>query len=255
MKRKLRSSLEEFRFRVGCYALSAVFLSSVASVANGGVTVTVQETTSGVTFTASGSLNLAGLTKDSTNPFSYSPSIVPNTGRISLGADYKGPLMDVGDNYRPNDGETITRPSSFGSGAGTSATFGTGDLFSFIRGNSPTTDPDILKVPDGYVSGTAINATATFDGATITSLGLSPGQYTWSWGSGGNADSITMTVPQPGTNPPTPQVDNSAEKARLSKAIKKLKLKAKVAQRKGQVAKAKKLKAKAKKFTKKLRAL
>ena len=46
-------------------------------------------------------------------------------------------------------------------------------------------------------------STATWDGSTIASLGLIPGVYTWTWGSGATADSFTMTisasVPEPGT--------------------------------------------------------
>lgn len=57
-----------------------------------------------------------------------------------------------------------------------------------------------VYLPGGYVSGAALNASSTWSGTTIESLGLTPGTYTWSWGTGGNADTLTINVvPEPGT--------------------------------------------------------
>jgi hypothetical protein len=49
-------------------------------------------------------------------------------------------------------------------------------------------------VPQGYVSGTVISGSTTYDTQTIVGMGLTPGVYTWSWGSGGNASSLVMTI-------------------------------------------------------------
>jgi hypothetical protein len=47
----------------------------------------------------------------------------------------------------------------------------------------------------GYVSGASLGtSTATWTGATITSLGLAPGAYMWSWGSGATADTFTLDI-------------------------------------------------------------
>jgi hypothetical protein len=57
-------------------------------------------------------------------------------------------------------------------------------------------------VPSGYVSGTSLSDTSTYDGATFASLGVTPGVYKWTWGSGTNADSFKLdivAVPEPST--------------------------------------------------------
>jgi hypothetical protein len=52
-------------------------------------------------------------------------------------------------------------------------------------------------VPLGYVSGTSLSATSTYAGATLLSLGVTPGTYTWTWGTGVHADSFTLDIVAP----------------------------------------------------------
>jgi hypothetical protein len=53
----------------------------------------------------------------------------------------------------------------------------------------------ILGVPVGYVSGSSLGtSTDTWDDATFASLGVTPGIYTWTWGSGTDADSFRLIV-------------------------------------------------------------
>ena len=60
----------------------------------------------------------------------------------------------------------------------------------------------LLAVPQGYLTG-AISGTSTFNNATFASLGITPGTYTWTWGTGMHADSFTIeTVPDTGTTFP-----------------------------------------------------
>jgi hypothetical protein len=60
----------------------------------------------------------------------------------------------------------------------------------------------MIIVPFRYVSGSSLSGTSTFDGATIATLGLTPGSYVYTWGSGVDADGITVNisgVPEPST--------------------------------------------------------
>ena len=50
----------------------------------------------------------------------------------------------------------------------------------------------LLLVPQGYVSGNPLSGSATFDNATFASLGITPGTYTWTWGTG--VDSFTLQI-------------------------------------------------------------
>jgi hypothetical protein len=57
-----------------------------------------------------------------------------------------------------------------------------------------------IWLPEAYVSGSPLSDTATYTGETISELGLTPGDYTWTWGSGPASDSFNLdigTVPEP----------------------------------------------------------
>ena len=56
-------------------------------------------------------------------------------------------------------------------------------------------------MPSRYGSGNLSNS-ATWSNATFASLGLTPGTYVWTWGSGEHQDSFTLNirhVPEPTT--------------------------------------------------------
>jgi hypothetical protein len=82
----------------------------------------------------------------------------------------------------------IAGPASFGAGGHVVASKGGGDAIA-VNGSD-----GFLGVPLDYVSGSALSSSMEFAGQTFTSIGLTPGTYSWSWGSGANADSLTVQM-------------------------------------------------------------
>jgi hypothetical protein len=58
-----------------------------------------------------------------------------------------------------------------------------------------------IYVPRNYVSGRPLMSTLTWDNATFVSLGVTPGTYVWTWGSGVNAGSFTLQIGPTGAAP------------------------------------------------------
>lgn len=130
-----------------------------------------------VVASGSGTLDLTGLLfSGSTSNFAR---MVPKDGII-----HTGPAALTSDDfYSP-----IAGPASFGSGSITLASSGSGDAV----GASGS-----LFVPSGYTSGSALSDISTYDNQTFTSLGVTPGTYIWTWGSGANADSFKLVIGVP----------------------------------------------------------
>ena len=49
-------------------------------------------------------------------------------------------------------------------------------------------------VPQGYVSGAALSGSMTFNNATFASLGVIPGTYVWTWGTGLPNQNFTLHI-------------------------------------------------------------
>jgi hypothetical protein len=47
------------------------------------------------------------------------------------------------------------------------------------------------------VSGSPLTASAFWNGATFSSLRVTPGIYEWTWGSGPTADRLVLNIPTP----------------------------------------------------------
>jgi hypothetical protein len=150
------------------------------------VNIAIQEIGGNVVWTATGTLNLAGLTLFTTQS---GGGIGFDANTRAFGSGLASPNVDV---YNGS----ITLPSSFGTGgvAGTSATGSYIGIFGVPS----------LYVPAGYVSGAALSGVTTYSSTTLATLGLTVGTYVYSWGSGGNADTLTLSI---GASPtPTPTV-------------------------------------------------
>lgn len=140
--------------------------------------MTIEQVGSNVTASGSGSLDVAGLTFDGT--VVAFPLILPDSGILLVG--------NPETTYAAYAYGPIAGPSNFGSGSLAWANSATGDLIGVSSSIS------VLGVPLGYLSGSPLSGTATFDNTTLADLGLTDGTYTWTWGSGDHADSLTLEI-------------------------------------------------------------
>lgn len=169
----------------GLALLAGMFLVPCAAQATPYVVKLVQQG-SNVVATGSGEFDLTGLTFNSIGATSQS-AVQPSTGYVGTGT--QGSAMDA---YNGLSG-----PMAFGSGASTYATTGTGDSAGF---NAIWSGPTLFA-PQGYVSGTALANSSTWDSSSFASLGITPGTYTWTWGTAADQSFTliagTKAVPEP----------------------------------------------------------
>ena len=146
--------------------------------------VTLREVGTNVVAHGSGAINLTGLFFFGSGSF-FITTLVPSLGRISTGPPPSG-LGSV-DVYRVFSG-----PANFGSGGQHNATEGlSSGNFVGIQASV-----DELFVPHGYISNSALSSSATWTGATFASLGVTPGQYVWTWGNGGADQRFVLNIGQ-----------------------------------------------------------
>ena len=151
--------------------LFAIAVTSLFSVkaAQANYIVTLQQVGSNVVATGNGAFDLTGLPVKARG---FSNALIqPFLGNIVTGSSNS---CDV---Y----GTMITGPSSFGIGIETLASIGIGDLvgMAFNGGHE-----SFLLVPVGYVSGTALSDSATYNNLTLGTPVVTPGTYVWTWGDG-----------------------------------------------------------------------
>ena len=176
---------------VGAVALGVPMLIGSGYPVRAGYIVDLAQVGSDVIATGTGTLDLAGRHAFNTG-FFQSPILDPLVARTITGPASGG----VTDGYIG-----ATGPTSFGSRGGTFASSGSGDLVGYSRSGSPSF-PNLIVVPSGYHSGDPLMGTSTYDNQTFSSLGAIPGTYVWTWGSGADADSLTLNI---GTVPAVPE--------------------------------------------------
>lgn len=170
-------------------ALLVLALSALtASTSPAAIVITATEVGDDLVFNASGSANLAddSFTLVDSDTWPYGGYTMARDDTAIAGPTGSG---DV-DAY-----SGFESTSTFGSANNLAygADSGSGQLVGVLGGDFP-----ILIVPQGYTSGDTITATSTFEGLSFDELGIAPGDYTWTWGSGDNTDSLTFTaVPEP----------------------------------------------------------
>jgi hypothetical protein len=126
--------------------------------------------------TGGGTIDLAGLSLVLFN--TYYPSVNPSEALIFTGPASFNPV----DGYRG-----FTGPTNYGGGGPTFASSGSGDMVGI-----DITPFDILVAPQGYISGSPLSDSSIYTNQTFSSLGVTPGTYVWTWGSGADADSFTL---------------------------------------------------------------
>jgi hypothetical protein len=162
----------------------AVMLAASAP-AQAAVVFHMQEVGNTVTLTGSGTLDISGLT----------PSVI---GILPYGMGPDERSFRVGQALTLQAFTGLTGPANFGPGqweypleAWSGDTFG-------MHGS-------YLTLPQGYVSGSLLWGSSNLQhGESLASLGATVGTYTWSWGSGTHADSITLIVGNPVSAVPEP---------------------------------------------------
>jgi hypothetical protein len=144
---------------------------------------TVQAVGPDVVVTGSGTANTSDLTVAGLFA-GYTRVIDPSAATINVGP--YGFFQDT-----TYDG--LTGPSTFGTGGQIGSFVGTGDCFGF---NSADITPSflVLELPMDYVSGAQLNGTATYTNSTFATMGVTPGTYVYSFGSGLNADTLTIDI-------------------------------------------------------------
>ncbi|WP_010219096.1 PEPxxWA-CTERM sorting domain-containing protein [Sphingomonas sp. PAMC 26621] len=159
---------------------AAVALACGATTAQAAVTITITQNAGGVTATTSGSLNTTGFTKVAT------ATLVPTVrGTSFFFAGTNGAIVNA---YSGFTGPT------FGTTSMTGASFSSGDPFGFNLVNNR------LFLPVAYVSGAAINSTATWQYLTLSGMGLSVGSYVYTIGT----ERVTLNIGQPVAAVPEP---------------------------------------------------
>jgi len=163
--------------------------------AEAGYTVTLQQVGPDVVATGSGAIDLTGLTFVQYTGL-LNPEIGPRGGEGQLGGIVTGPTSSSVDRYFDN--ETSSGPTSFGSGGLTLASSGSGHMVGTSTTCFGAECGRFIFVPRGYVSGTFLSNSATWSGKTFATLGVTPGTYVWTWGTGANQN-FTLQI-EPATN-------------------------------------------------------
>lgn len=167
--------------------LGLALLAAGTAPAQATMIVTALETGGDVVFSGSGTLDLADWDFSATVE-AIGITVDPDQS-LTLGA-VPAFLSIYGENGVSTD---FTGPTSIGPGVALmTADSSAGDYFGLVfLPSSP-----LLFVPQGY-SGGALSGSATYAGETFASLGLAPGTYVWTWGSGSSADTFVLNIPEP----------------------------------------------------------
>jgi MYXO-CTERM domain-containing protein len=171
----------------GRAALGAAMLVGLsATPAGAGYIVTLEQIGSSVIATGSGPIDLSSLSPSCPTSCDTNAGINPRLGTIST-----GPVNAVPSQFYTG----FAGPTNFGSGDFTLPNSGQGDIVA-IDGTF-----HIISLSLDYVSGNPLSDSSTYDKQTLSSLGVTPGTYEWTWGPGANQNFtlniVAAAVPEP----------------------------------------------------------
>lgn len=179
---------------LGLAASAAAMLLAPAAANATPYVVKLTQQGNNVVATGSGAFDLAGLTL-----LGQATSVQPGLAPDIYAYVFTGPASVLIDTYAV--GGMFGGPTSFGSGSYTPATSGSGDVIEFLGAYVTGFGGPNIWLPSGYVSGSELSSSATWDNATFASLGVTPGSFVWTWGNGADQsftlDIVSATVPEP----------------------------------------------------------
>jgi hypothetical protein len=171
------------------FAASLLGIAALSTSAKAELVIDITQQGSNVVATGFGTLDTTDLTSASTS----SPA--------SAGVNGNDAFVTIGSGSAAVYGG-FSGPASFGSGgSGFAASSTSGSVFGIFAGGPS------LFAPTGYTSGSFISGSATYDSTTIAGLDLTPGTYTYTWGTGPDADSLVVNI---GTVSPVPEASTWA---------------------------------------------
>jgi autotransporter adhesin len=149
--------------------------------AQAAIVITGTETDGNVVLSYTGSINLTGIENQGRGE-DIRNLINPTYGDFAFGSASNEAIY-----FFP----TATGASSYGTGSTTFASASSGDRFLFYALYDNVSQ---IIVDSTYISGTNISGSLTFNGATFSSLGITPGTYKWTLS---NNDTITLNASIP----------------------------------------------------------
>jgi hypothetical protein len=177
----MRSSMTR-SWMTSAFVAAVLAMMGLSGNAQAGVIIDINQVGSDVVATGSGTIDTTDLTFEAaTTEYAV---IQPNAAYSVFGpAPFVVLPIDI---YIGASG-----PSSWGPGTLTYASSGSGDVVGVSGDNDGEGG---LITPLGYLSGTALSFSSTYTNQTFASMGLTPGAYTYTWGTGANADFLTVNI-------------------------------------------------------------
>jgi hypothetical protein len=173
-------AIMSFNHVAGAAALGVAMLVGAGLSAPSGraaYIVTLAQVASNVVATGSGTIDLTGLSSEGASTKIILDQAFITTAPAGVGQ------------YDAYTG--FTGPASFGPGGQTLASSGRGDFVGLDDVDN------FLLVLSGYVSGSVLSDSSTYADQTFSGLGVTPGVYTWTWGSTAADDSFSLIIEVP----------------------------------------------------------